>query len=105
MEAIIPHLISFQLPGPTSVGVPSHPWEIGARFLRFWFVSNDGLSWMNKIKVSSTSSPIVITMNGIPRTVVSNAEEVVGGRLFITLEEGSCQTTRNPAVDFTGFET
>ena len=67
-------------------------------------------------------------MNTIPRTVVSNIsilntqyanytfnttrdyilcaspEETVGGRVFITLEDGTCQAIRNPSVNFTGFE-
>jgi hypothetical protein len=70
---------------------------------------------------------MVITMNGIPRTVVSNVnilnsqysnytfntthdyllcgspEEKVGGRVYIALENGSCQPILNPAVNFTGF--
>ena len=33
-----------------------------------------------------------------------NPEEVVGGRLYITLEDGSCQPVLNPAVNFKGVE-
>jgi hypothetical protein len=66
-------------------------------------------------------------MNNIPRTVVSkisilssqysnytfkitrdyllcaSPEETVGGRVYITLEDGSCQPILNPSVNFTGF--
>jgi len=67
-------------------------------------------------------------MNNIPRTVVSNIsivsskysnytfnttreyvlcnspEEWVGGRVYITIEDGSCQTILNPVLNFTAFQ-
>ena len=118
-----------KLQGPSSIGIPNRPCQIGARFRRFAFVRNDFWSeTTNSVRVSSNTSPIVLRMNGLPRTVVSNIailntqyanytfnttrdyflcgnpEEKVGGRLFIRLEDGSCQPIINPLVNFTGFE-
>jgi len=118
-----------RLPGPSIVGLPSRPCQVGARFRRFAFVRNDywyGTS--NSVRLSSTNFPIVVRMNGIPRTVIGNIsiinnqytnytfnttrdyalcgspEERVGGRMYITLEDGTCQPISNPAINFTGFE-
>jgi len=118
-----------RLQGPSTVGLPNQPCQIGARFRQFAFVRND-YRWdtTNSIRFSSLTSPIVLSMNGLPRTVVSNIsilnskysnytfnttrdyklcgnpDEIVGGRMYITLDDGTCQPILNPAVNFTGFE-
>ena len=122
-------LLVFQLPGPSTDGLPNRPCQVGARFRRFAFIRNDYWSGTtNKIRFSSLTFPIVLRMNGIPRAVVSNIsiqnsqyanytfnttrdyilcgnpEEKVGGFFFIFLEDGSCQSVLNPTVNFTGFE-
>jgi len=117
---------------PTKLGLPSNPCLRGARFRRFAFVRIDymqgTLDPTSTLRFSSTKAPLIVSMNNLPRTVMSNIsilnskysnytvnitrdyllcgnpEERVGGRMYITLEDGSCQPILNPAVDFTGFE-
>jgi hypothetical protein len=119
-----------RLQGPSTVGLPNQPCQIGARFRRFAFVRNDFFAgWTtSSIRVSSNTSPVVLRLNGSPRTVVSkvaiqnsqyanytfnttrdyllcdNPEARIGGRVYITLEDGTCQPILNPAVNFTGYE-
>jgi hypothetical protein len=113
--------------GPSIVGLPNRPCQVGARFRRFSFIRNDFRSGTS-IRLNSTTSPIVVRMNGIPRTVIGNIsilnsqyanytfnttrdyflcwnpEEVVGGHMYIFLEDGTCQPILNPVVNFTGLE-
>ena len=122
--------LSFQLPGSSIVGLPNRPCQAGARFRRFTFVRNDyWYGTRNSIRFNSSTFPIVVRMNGIPRTVMgnisilnsnyanytfntsrdytlcNNPEERVGGNMYVYLEDGTCQPIPNPVINFTGFET
>lgn len=118
-----------RLYAPSNVGIPNQPCQIGARYRRYAFVRNDYFagSKTSSIRISSNTFPIVILLNGVPRTVVSSItlqnnqytnytfnttreyllckdpEGRVGGRVFVMLEDGTCQLFLNPVVNFTGF--
>ena len=109
-----------------------HPCDVDTRWRKISFVRNDNLWSMEKrLRVLSETpgvGPFRIVFNDWTRTVVqnfnvdnsgyenyvfdstheysicNNPQEIIGGRLYIRLEDGNCVYAQNPEVNLTGFE-
>lgn len=112
------------------IGTPNHPCDLYSRWRTISFVRNDN-AWDNDEDKSLRvlgSGPFQLVFNGVTRTVVSNLtidqseysdynfdsnfnytlcdtpENRINGSLYIRLQDGTCVTTQNPAVNLDGFE-
>lgn len=114
-------------PVATAIGTPDHPCEISSRWRKYTFVRNDFRWFMPKKLRIIGSGPFTLMLDGIVRTAVENMwivdsgyadykfnpnfdyivcrdpEEFVNGRLWITLEDGTCRGTQNPPVNLSGI--
>jgi len=119
--------VSPRIPTATNVGSPDHACDKDSRWRSFAFVRNDFVWWMRKELHVKGSGPYTLFLDGVLRTSVENfwlkknetysfdpdfayivcrsPEEKVGGRLWITLEDGICEEVENPAVSLKGIAT
>ncbi len=111
------------------MGVPSHPCDTKSRWRTISFVQHDTNELLNKNFRVLGSGPFLLEFNGHIRTVVADIkiesagyddyefdptynyklcahppELRLNGRLFIELENGSCVKTKNPPINFEGYE-
>lgn len=117
-----------KLPIATSFATPDHPCEISSRWRKYTFVQNDFRWFMPKKLRIIGSGPFTLVLDGIVRTAVEdmwidetgytdytfdpnfdyivcrNPEELVNGRLWIKLEDGTCRATQNPPVNLSGID-
>ena len=120
------HLV--QLPTSISVGTADHPCDLDSRWRRLSFVRNDNRYRIQKDLRVVGSGPFKLELNGWIRTVVDNftindngyagysfdssfnyqlcdtPDEMIGGSLYIRLQDGSCVAAQNPAINLDGFE-
>eukprot|EP00804_Cyclotella_cryptica_P009369 CCRYP_018076-RB/>CCRYP_018076-RB protein AED:0.03 eAED:0.03 QI:374/1/1/1/0.94/0.9/20/617/4181 len=116
-----------RLPTPRQIGRPNHPCDSLSRWRKFTFSKKDGdLSWFDQYFSTSYKegdSYITIKLNGHIRTVLFPGsivfdnvdyifeynkeyemcglpEERISGRVFLRMEDESCQWFENPVVTF-----
>mmetsp|Transcript_1433 Transcript_1433/g.2264 ORF Transcript_1433/g.2264 Transcript_1433/m.2264 type:complete len:3782 (+) Transcript_1433:192-11537(+) len=109
---------------PQSAAKPSHPCDPGSRWRRFAFTQKHSVWWSEHTLTYNGPGPYVVQLDGNPVTVVEDVqlddghvfdanltyitcgrpEEFVGGRMYLRTEDGTCLSSQNPVVNFTGFE-
>jgi len=116
--------VSPRIPTATKIGSPDHACDQDSRWRKFAFVRNDFVWWMSKELRIEGSGPYILFLDGVFRTnvedfwlnknetysfdpnfayiVCRSPEEKLGGRMWITLEDGNCVEAENPAISLEG---